>query len=269
MIDQYKLVAVDMDGTFLNDQKDYDRQYFAKLYQKMQERGIQFVVASGNQYFQLQTFFSDFPEIIYVADNGAYIRDVKKEYFGSYFKHEQANEILKRLNVYPHLFDELVVSGFKDAYVLNDSSDEFIQTAHYYNRHLQKVASFNSVSEEITKYSFNYSVSDPADFMRQLQVQLAGLGEITTSGHGNFDIIQPGVHKASGLKKLGQRLNIPLRQMCAFGDGLNDLEMLEAVGDGVAMENAAPEIKKIARHETENNNEQGVLQYLDRMLKNS
>ncbi|GEN48528.1 Cof-type HAD-IIB family hydrolase [Ligilactobacillus pobuzihii] len=268
MIDQYKLVAVDMDGTFLNDQKDYDQQCFRNLYQKMQERGIQFVVASGNQYYQLQTFFSDFPEIIYVADNGAYIRDVKKEYFGSYFKQEQANEILKRLNVYPHLFDELVVSGFKDAYVLNSSSNEFIRSARYYNRHLQKVHSFSNIFEEITKYSFNYSVSDPTDFMKHLQAQLSGLGEITTSGHGNFDIIQPGVHKASGLKKLGQLLNIPLRQMCAFGDGLNDLEMLEAVGDGVAMANAAPEVKKIAQHETGNNNEQGVLQYLDRMLKN-
>ncbi|HJE96935.1 MAG TPA: Cof-type HAD-IIB family hydrolase [Ligilactobacillus acidipiscis] len=269
MLNQCKLIAVDMDGTFLNDQKDYDRQHFAALYRKMQERKIQFVVASGNQYYQLRTFFADFPDIIYVADNGAYIRDTTTEYFGSYFEREHAKQIFSRLAAYPGLFDELVVSGFKSAYILAGSSEEFRREAHFYNRRLQVVDSFAETAEEITKYSFNYLPQDTREFMQQLQEQLLDLGEITTSGHGNFDIIQPGVHKASGLRHLSQRLGIPLSQMCAFGDGGNDLEMLEAVGDGVAMANCAPEVKKIAQHQTGTNNEQGVLQYLDKLLDNN
>ena len=53
----FKLIATDMDGTFLRDDMTYDRDFFATLHEKMQAQGIQWVVASGNQYFQLTSFF--------------------------------------------------------------------------------------------------------------------------------------------------------------------------------------------------------------------
>lgn len=52
-----KLIAVDMDGTFLSDQKTYNRERFMAQYQQMKAQGIRFVVASGNQYYQLISFF--------------------------------------------------------------------------------------------------------------------------------------------------------------------------------------------------------------------
>ncbi len=48
-----KLIAVDMDGTFLSNQKTYNRERFMAQYQQMKAQGIRFVVASGNQYYQL------------------------------------------------------------------------------------------------------------------------------------------------------------------------------------------------------------------------
>lgn len=51
-----KMIAVDMDGTFLNDQKEYNVFRFNQLFKVMQEKNIKFVVASGNQYFQLRNF---------------------------------------------------------------------------------------------------------------------------------------------------------------------------------------------------------------------
>ncbi|STU22620.1 hydrolase [Klebsiella michiganensis] len=54
-----KLIAVDMDGTFLSDAKTYNRQRFLAQYQRMREQGIRFVVASGNQYYQLISFFPE------------------------------------------------------------------------------------------------------------------------------------------------------------------------------------------------------------------
>lgn len=56
-----KLIAVDMDGTFLSDQKTYNRERFMAQYRQMKERGIRFVVASGNQYYQLISFFPNWP----------------------------------------------------------------------------------------------------------------------------------------------------------------------------------------------------------------
>ena len=69
-----KLIAVDMDGTFLSDAKTYNRERFLAQYARMKEQGIRFVVASGNQYYQLISFFPKIAhEIAFVAENGGWV----------------------------------------------------------------------------------------------------------------------------------------------------------------------------------------------------
>ena len=58
IMNKIKMVAVDMDGTFLNKQMEYDRTRFWRLFEIMKIRDIKFVVASGNQYYQLISFFA-------------------------------------------------------------------------------------------------------------------------------------------------------------------------------------------------------------------
>lgn len=53
-----KAIAVDMDGTFLNSNNDYDREAFLELFKKLKAKEVRFVVASGNQYAQISSFFS-------------------------------------------------------------------------------------------------------------------------------------------------------------------------------------------------------------------
>ena len=77
-----KLIAVDMDGTFLTNNNEYDQERFTRQYEFMKEKGIHFVVASGNQYYQLRSFFPDIHnELAFIAENGAYIVDQGKECF--------------------------------------------------------------------------------------------------------------------------------------------------------------------------------------------
>lgn len=58
-----KLIAVDMDGTFLRDDKSYDEEKFTRIYQKLEKKDIKFTIASGNQYYQIATFFKDFETV--------------------------------------------------------------------------------------------------------------------------------------------------------------------------------------------------------------
>ena len=60
----------------------------------------------------------------------------------------------------------------------------------------------------------------------------------------SVDILPKGGSKAEGIKKMIDRLGFELKDVYAFGDGLNDLEMLKAVGTGVAMGNGVPEAKR-------------------------
>ena len=79
-------------------------------------------------------------------------------------------------------------------------------------------------------------------------------------------VINPAnLNKANSLEELGNKLDIALDEMVFFGDGLNDLEAIERVGDGVAMGNALQIIKDKAKHVTLSNNEDGIASYI---LKN-
>ncbi len=90
---------------------------------------------------------------------------------------------------------------------------------------------------------------------------------VIISGHGDIDLIHPGIHKAAALASLGNWLHVDLEEMAAFGDGGNDIEMLKAVCLGVAMQNATSAVKAIANDETDVDNEnQGVLNYLAQLL---
>ena len=60
-----------MDGTFLTNNNEYDQERFTRQYEFMKEKGIHFVVASGNQYYQLRSFFPDIHnELAFIAENG-------------------------------------------------------------------------------------------------------------------------------------------------------------------------------------------------------
>ena len=68
-----RLIATDMDGTFLDSNKKFDKS-FIELFYKMQEKKIKFVIASGNQYYRLyQKFLPLSDQMYFIAENGSYI----------------------------------------------------------------------------------------------------------------------------------------------------------------------------------------------------
>ena len=117
-----KIIAVDMDGTFLNDQMSFDRARFSTQYSQLKENGIKFVVASGNQYYQLISFFPDIAnEIAFVAENGAYVSNENTEIFCGAISAEKGNKVLKTLLPIPYL--DVIVCGKNSAYMQRSSED--------------------------------------------------------------------------------------------------------------------------------------------------
>lgn len=80
------------------------------------------------------------------------------------------------------------------------------------------------------------------------------------------DVIPQGISKAVGIREVSATLGIPIEQTMAFGDGQNDIEMLQLVGTGVAMGNATPEVKKHADYVTTSVDDEGIMNAL-RQLK--
>lgn len=256
-----------MDGTFLNDQMKYNYDRFSKQYVKMKEQGIRFVVASGNQYYQLKSFFGGIQdEICYVSENGALVVEQGQEVFSVDIPKKDVKLILEELVTHTKL--SIVLCGKDSAYVLESVSDDFFQTMNKYYHRLNRVTSFELVDDQILKFALSCPVEETVQLRDLLHSKIGSIITPVSSGHGSIDLIVPGFHKAAGIQLLQQKWNVKDVETMAFGDGGNDIEMLEHVKYGFAMENGCEEVKNITKYRAPSNNNNGVLEIIDQYFAN-
>ena len=136
-----KLIATDMDGTFLDHNKMFDYEFLSQFY-KMQDKGIYFVLASGNQYLRIYHQFIPMSENIYfVADNGAYIAHGPKVLAYHTLTDVQVRHTLKALERYEHLV--VMMSGLNGTHLLKKDK-KYEHVAKNYYRNLQYYDSTNA-----------------------------------------------------------------------------------------------------------------------------
>ena len=261
-----KLVAVDVDGTFVRSDYTYDVPRFKRILSRMRESGCHFVVASGNQYYQLRDLFPGYhEELSFVAENGAFVKDRKELLFTANMPKETVDSVIDVCREYPEILN--VLCGVESAYCQRGTvSQEFYDlTAIYYHR-LKWVDDFKAVKDQILKFAPTVPEEKTYYYYDIFCERLKGKVEPTTSGHGSIDLIVPGCHKASGLKRLVERFGISPEQCVAFGDGGNDIEMLKYCGHSYAMANASENVKKAAKYVCPSNEEDGVLVILEEMF---
>jgi FMN hydrolase / 5-amino-6-(5-phospho-D-ribitylamino)uracil phosphatase len=257
-----KLIAVDMDGTFLNNQQDYDRERFFKQYLRMKEEGIRFVVASGNQYYQLKSFFGDFQdELTYVAENGAFVVDQGEEVFSAHIPEDVVKTVTEE--ILRHTQISVVLCGKDSAYVLDSLSEDLFEIMSRYYHRLKRVPSFDVVQDQILKFALACPFEETEGLLELLQGKIGQYITPVSSGHGSIDLILPGYHKAAGIELLQEKWGLTPEEMMAFGDGGNDIEMLKHVTYSFAMQNGSDAVKEIANYTAPANNESGVLQVID------
>ncbi|MGL5698930.1 MAG: Cof-type HAD-IIB family hydrolase [Kluyvera sp.] len=260
-----KVIVTDMDGTFLNDAKTYDRSRFLAQFEQLQQRGIEFVVASGNQYYQLITFFPEIRDrISYVVENGALVYEHGQELFHGELTRHESQIVIGELLKDSHL--NFVACGLESAYISDSAPDEFValMAKHYYR--LQRVADYSEINDKLFKFSLNLPDSEIPALVDKLHVSLDGIMKPVTSGFGFVDLIIPGLHKANGISRLLKRWQLSPQQCVAIGDSGNDAEMLKLVKYAFAMGNAADSIKAIADYHTDDNNHDGALNVIQAVL---
>ena len=261
-----KMIAVDMDGTFLNSSNDYNRSLFAGLYEKMRRSNVRFVVASGNQYYQLKSFFPDIEnEISFVAENGAFIVSEGKEIDHARMDYKTVHDILDILKAFDSV--HIILCGKESAYVNELEPESFIKHGSKYYYRLKKVTDLYAINHDaILKFALNCPIEQTDEILSRLTDAVGDRVTPVSSGHGDIDLIMPGVHKANGLKKLQALWNIDAKDVAAFGDGGNDIEMLKHAGYSFAVENASENVKRIAGQIVPSNNDGGVLQTIASLL---
>ena len=260
-----KLIAVDMDGTFLSDGKTYNRERFLAQYERMKQQGIRFVVASGNQYYQLISFFPEIAhEIAFVAENGGWVVNARKDVFNGELSKTQFDTVARFLCSLPEV--EVIACGKNSAYTLKSYDDSLKEMAAKYYHRLELVENFENLNDIFFKFGLNLPDSEIPRIQAMIHAELSDIMVPVTTGHGNIDLIIPGVHKANGLRILQKLWDIEDSEVLAFGDSGNDSEMLRQSGFSFAMANAKAHIKDVARFEAPHNNDEGVLDVIEKVL---
>lgn len=253
-----RLVAVDMDGTFLNDNKGYDEVRFRRIYDMMERNHIRFAVASSNHPSYLKRFFDGYNDIIYIAANGAFL-----EYDGMYqyktMTQQDAGNVISRLINADY---EFVVSAENNAYIHRTASDNYRTMIHPYYPDIKVFSESNEVSESVLKITVTGTADEASKLMELLPPSI----DCVYSGALCIDITA-NADKAHMLQVVMEQLNVSSDELAVFGDGDNDIEMFKLSDHSYAMANASHKVKSFATAIAPSNNKNGVLYVIEQKIK--
>ncbi|WP_251545800.1 Cof-type HAD-IIB family hydrolase [Limosilactobacillus caecicola] len=261
-----KAIAVDMDGTFLNSAGQYDHEAFQRIFRRLQEHQIQLVVASGNPIYQLHMAFPEqINDLCFVAENGVECFDRNNQLLYCGQMADEAIQGLFRLHqATPH--STFLLSGVERAFVFQDEDPDFVRRIRVHYPHLVTINSLDEVDDQIVKMQMDVPGEITAQMQAKINHDFAGQLTAVSSGYGNMDLIVSGLDKATGLRKLMEVHGWQPNELMAFGDGQNDMTMLELAGESYAMANGDPRVIKLAKHTAPTNDQNGVFVTIENYL---
>ena len=267
-----RLVAFDLDGTLFNDKKEVTPETFRTL-ERAANMGIEIVPSTGRFWNAIPDNVKALSFVRYALTlNGAAIFDVK------------AGKVIADVAI-PTLRAETLCHVFDDLEVIYDFVAEgkgYMRRDNYERLPEVMIAEWQTkiVRDMRSPVDDVYATLDGKSGVQKMQIYtldkalrenlLKSLPHVfpkllfTSSVPNNIEINDNKANKGGGLKFLAEYLGIPMSETLAFGDGLNDITTIEAAGTGVAMENAAPEVKAVADYVTLDCNHDGVAEGIKR-----
>lgn len=244
-----KIVFFDIDGTLLNHDKQLPETTIKAVYQ-LQDKGIITAIATGRAPFMHHTIRNQLRIQSAISYNGQYVVYEGKEIFKNPIPLSALNDLheLGQTHLNPMTF----------------MGSEGMGATHEEHPFIQR--SFSSLKQPFPIYAPDYYKEN--EIYQALLFFEKGLRPTYLDSHHLFDtivwhehaadVLPKGGSKAEGIKSVLNVLEIDPSEVVAFGDGLNDIDMLKYVGQGIAMGNAVQEAKEAARDVTADVSEDGI-----------
>lgn len=257
-----RLIAVDLDGTLLNDRKEVPPD-FVPMVNALYPRGVRFVIASGRQYFNLAAMFASITDkLFFFSENGGLVFDGAE----NIFSRPLPDDILPALyRTGTDIPATTVLCGVQSAYISSDCGPVGREnTAIYYRKRTfadDPLAAVTDAGDAVVKVA----VFDPVSAADRCEPHFAPFRDrlkVTLAGQSWIDIMRSDVNKGIAIEFLQQRLGLTPDQCMAFGDYPNDLEMIRQVGFSYGMANGHPDLLAAAKYRAPSNEEDGVMRVL-------
>mgnify|MGYP004619998917 CR=1 FL=1 len=264
-----KMIVFDLDGTLLTSNKtisDKSRTYLKKL----KEMGYVTVIATGRMFESMKDVVQDFGFADYIiTDTGATCYDSGKSeiVFANPIDVDAAKKLKQyysdKCNYIDICTKEKIYKYTKNK---RNSFESYIEVETDWNSIFEKCGDIYHIT--ISMNANEYVI----DVYKDLKEQFLDLNIIimqdSYSNKQWIEVFKKGTSKYNAISKLANILNINNKDIIAFGDGLNDLDMLKNCGVGVALKNALPEVKEAADYVTQYDyDNDGVIEFLKKYLK--
>ena len=259
-----KLIASDMDGTLLDENGQVPPETF-DLILALREHGVRFVASSGRRYDRLCDFFSPVKDRMdFVASNGAQVFADGVQIDREVYSHLAIRRLAKTVAMFPNM--HLALFDRTKSYLLDDE-DKVVREVDKDLPNVERIYELPAPQVSIIKASIFCDDGNVMDNAYVLQRELGGLFTFAPSGSSYIDAMQPGISKASGIAQVMEYHGIDASEGRAFGDAMNDYEIIRFVGTGCAMANGRPALRAVADRVIGSNIEHAVQSEMRRVLE--
>lgn len=271
-MDNRKIIFLDLDGTLTNNEKKITKKTKEKLIE-IQKQGHIIALASGRptpgivpvaKELELEKFGG-----YILAFNGGKVIDcsTNKTVFENVMDRKYVPELIRyarvhNLGLISYDLKQALVATRMDKYIFREAI--VINKIPAYMTDVEKYLDFNP-----NKCLCTAKPEESEFYEKDLIKRFGDKLSIYRSCDFFIEIMPKGIDKAASIEKLIGLLGIARESTIACGDGLNDLSMIKYAGVGVAMENAAKEVKEVADYITASNNDDGIVQVIDKFILNN
>lgn len=283
-----KVIASDMDGTLLNEKHALSQRTLEAIH-KAQEAGIRFMIATGRNFKQTLMALGDIDlQCDFLVGSGAEVRNPQKEILHSSFmsleKCRAVYEVMRKYEVAYSFSAGEVDYCFGEA---DGSEDQVLEQMSAFHKGITKeelkkneifqvmiektrmVPDFDTMAGLNPKITKIFAFSSEIELLDRIKEELEeteGIA-ISSSFPSNLEITDISAQKGPVLKAYIEKLGYTMDEVMVFGDSLNDYSMLSMdFGATIAMENAHPDIKRVAKYITKSNVEDGVAYVIEQLL---
>ncbi len=284
-----KLIASDMDGTLLNNNHDIDKETVEAI-RKAEEAGIIFAISTGREYESVKPILDKHNiKAQCILSNGAEYRDEEGNILDKVNINEESAkrviDILEKNNLSARIFtnkgvfttstrEEALKEVVYRTMSLNpdlteDEAREISENLGFFIglQYIEDINKFFEEGIEIRKFvAFNKDI-DLIDKMKKVISEIEGLA-ISSSFIDNIEITDINAQKGIILEQVAVKMGIDREEVMILGDSFNDYSMFEIFEETVAMENAIPEVKAVAKYITDTNDNLGVAKAIYNVLNN-
>lgn len=262
----YKLIALDMDGTLLNEKHKVNGRVKDALF-RIREMGVKVILSSGRGYKGIKGYIDelDIKDLV-ISMNGAAVTDYtgQKLIFSQHMEPDVSREVI-RLSYEYDIYNILFINS--DMYV-----DEINEKGLFFEKHdrirLKAVGNlYDFYNSEPVGKMLLIGESNKLTMLREaLYKSLGNRVNLTFSLPYFLEAYSPLVNKGVMLEKVCGYYGINRDEVIAIGDGENDISMIEYAGLGIAMGNASQAVKDKADFVTRTNVSDGVWYAIEKFI---